>query len=66
MEKLEYELCVTMCNLKRICPPAFFNKNMHLVVHLAEEAKITGHVQYRWMYSIEWWVIMSPILLLPS
>ena len=36
-----------------IFPPAFFDVMVHLVVHLATEAKIAGPVRYRWMYPIE-------------
>lgn len=51
--KVESQLPMTMCNLERIFPPSFFNITVHLIIHLAEEAKIAGPVQYRWMYSIE-------------
>lgn len=51
--KIENQLPITMCNLERIFPPSFFNITVHLIVHLAEEARIAGPVQYRWMYSIE-------------
>jgi hypothetical protein len=40
-------------NLKKILPPGFFNTMQHLLVHLPYEAKVGGHVQYRWMYHIE-------------
>ncbi|XP_039134115.1 uncharacterized protein LOC120271498 isoform X3 [Dioscorea cayenensis subsp. rotundata] len=43
----------TLCNLERIFPPSFFDVMIHLVVHLASEAKLAGPVQYRWMYPIE-------------
>ena len=33
--------------------PSFFDIMMHLLVHLPEEAKMAGPVQYRWMYPIE-------------
>lgn len=49
-----------MCNLERLFPLSFFNIIVHLVVHLAEEAKIVGPIQYRWiMYSIERYGAMS-------
>ncbi|XP_077242415.1 uncharacterized protein LOC143882921 [Tasmannia lanceolata] len=38
---------------KKIFPPAFFDIVVHLPIHLADEARITGPVQYRWMYPIE-------------
>jgi hypothetical protein len=31
----------------------FFNLMQHLLIHLTYEAKVGGHVQYRWMYHIE-------------
>jgi hypothetical protein len=33
--------------------PRFFNLMQHLLIHLPYEAKVCGHVQYRWMYHIE-------------
>ncbi|XP_075665826.1 uncharacterized protein LOC142635575 [Castanea sativa] len=44
---------VTLCELEQIFPPSFFTVMVHLVMHLATEAKIGGPVQYRWMYPIE-------------
>uniref|UniRef100_A0A803MRD3 DUF4218 domain-containing protein n=1 Tax=Chenopodium quinoa TaxID=63459 RepID=A0A803MRD3_CHEQI len=37
-----------------IFPPAFYDVMVHLVVHLAAEAKIEGPVRYRWIYPISW------------
>jgi len=34
-------------------PHSFFTVMIHLVVHLAGDAKLGGPVQYRWMYPIE-------------
>lgn len=42
-----------MCNLYMIFPPAFFNIIVHLIAHLAEEAKLACPIQYCWMYLIE-------------
>jgi len=53
MEKLEKEIIMTLCNLEKIFPPSFFTIMIHLVVHLASEAKVAGPVHYRWMYPIE-------------
>jgi hypothetical protein len=39
--------------MEMLFPPSFFNVMVHLVVHLAEEAKVGGPVHYRWMYPIE-------------
>ncbi|KAK4360411.1 hypothetical protein RND71_019363 [Anisodus tanguticus] len=42
-----------MCTMETIFLPSFFTIMVHLVIHLAMEAKITGPVQHRWMYPIE-------------
>ncbi|XP_050280569.1 uncharacterized protein LOC126721563 [Quercus robur] len=49
----EAEIAVTLCELEKIFPPSFFTVMVHLVMHLAAEAKIGGPVHYRWMYPIE-------------
>ena len=49
----EAEIAVTLCELEKIFPPSFFTVMVHLVMHLTNEAKIGGPVQYRWMYPIE-------------
>ncbi|XP_031273920.1 uncharacterized protein LOC116132409 [Pistacia vera] len=53
LERLESQIVITLCKLERIFPLAFFDVMVHLIVHLATEAKIAGLVQYRWMYPIE-------------
>jgi hypothetical protein len=53
MEKLEQQIPVLVCKLEKIFPPGFFNPMQHLRVHLPYEAKVGGHVQYRWTYHIE-------------
>ncbi|KAK9988483.1 hypothetical protein SO802_028722 [Lithocarpus litseifolius] len=53
IENDEAEIAVTLCELEKIFPPSFFTVMVHLVMHLATEAKISGPVQYRWMYPIE-------------
>jgi hypothetical protein len=53
IEKLEKEIPVLICKLKKIFPPGWFNRRQHLLVHLSYEAKIGGLQQYRWMYYIE-------------
>jgi hypothetical protein len=54
MEKLEDEIPVLLCKLKKIFPPGWFNPMQHLLVHLPYEAKMGGPQQYRWLYHIEW------------
>jgi hypothetical protein len=50
---LEQNIVVLVCKLEKIFPPGFFNPMQHLMVHLAEEVRLGGPVQYRWMYPIE-------------
>jgi hypothetical protein len=53
MDKLEDEIPMLLCKLKKIFPPEWFNLIQHLLVHLPYEAKIGGPQQYRWMYHIK-------------
>ncbi|XP_058002285.1 uncharacterized protein LOC110664507 [Hevea brasiliensis] len=53
LEQLEKQIPITLCKLERIFPPSFFDIMVHLPMHLANEAKIGGPVQYRCMYPIE-------------
>ncbi|KAK9999241.1 hypothetical protein SO802_018844 [Lithocarpus litseifolius] len=50
---VEADIAVTLCELEKIFPPSFFTVMVHLVMHLAAEAKISGPVHFRWMYPIE-------------
>jgi len=52
-ECLDVEIALILCELERIFPPSFFVIMVHLSIHLAYEARITGPVHYRWMYPIE-------------
>ncbi|XP_065628554.1 uncharacterized protein LOC136067129 [Quercus suber] len=47
------DIVVTLCESKKIFPPSFFTVMVHLVMHLATEAKIGSPFQYCWMYPIE-------------
>ena len=53
LRALEKRITVTLCELERIFPPFFFTVMVHLVMHLASEAKVVGPIHYRWMYPIE-------------
>ncbi|XP_019260400.1 PREDICTED: uncharacterized protein LOC109238406 isoform X1 [Nicotiana attenuata] len=53
LEKLQDRVAITLCHLERIFPPSFFDIMVHLVIHLAEEAKIGGPPQYRSMWAFE-------------
>ena len=52
LEILEKDIIVMLCELEKIFPP-FFTIMVHLVMHLASEAKLAGPVHYHWMYPIE-------------
>ena len=53
VNRLENNVIVTMCKLEKIFPPSFFDSMEHLIVHVAHEARLSGSVQYRWMYASE-------------
>jgi hypothetical protein len=42
IEKLEKDILVLLCKLKKIFPPGWFNPIQHLLVHLPYEAKVDG------------------------
>ncbi|XP_029146011.1 uncharacterized protein [Arachis hypogaea] len=50
---LEEKIALILCDMEKLFLPSFFTIMVHLVIHLATEAKIAGPVQYRWMYPIE-------------
>ncbi|XP_060206292.1 uncharacterized protein LOC132633965 [Lycium barbarum] len=56
LEQIEAQIPITLCKLEKVFPPSFFDVMVHLPVHLANEAKLAGPVQYRWMYPIERWL----------
>ncbi|XP_038973458.1 uncharacterized protein LOC120105240 [Phoenix dactylifera] len=43
--------------MEKIFPPGFFTIMVHLLIHLAAEAKLGGPVHYRWMYPIERYLV---------
>ena len=53
LRALEKRIAVALCELERIFPSSFFTVMVHLVMHLASEAKVAGPIHYRWMYPIE-------------
>ncbi|CAN6725431.1 unnamed protein product [Malus baccata var. baccata] len=55
-KQLNSRIALTLCQLEKIFPPAFFDIMVHLPVHLADEAVLAEPVQYRWMYPIEWYL----------
>ncbi len=53
LNKMKANIPVILCKLERIFPPAFFDVMEHLPIHLIDEARNGGPVQYRWMYPFE-------------
>ena len=53
LKLLEEKIALTLCNMEKLFLPSFFTVMVHLVIHLATEAKVAGPVHYRWMYPIE-------------
>ena len=53
LDRLQVNIVIILCKLKRIFPPTFFEVTIHLVVHLPYETKVTGPVSYSWIYLIE-------------
>ena len=50
---MEVEIVETLCQLERTFPPSFFDIMIHLPIHLANEVRLGGPVQFRWMYPPE-------------
>ncbi|KAM3232145.1 hypothetical protein P3L10_017504 [Capsicum annuum] len=50
MVRLERDIPQILCKLEHIFSPGFFDSMKHLPVHLPYEARVSGPVQYRWMY----------------
>jgi hypothetical protein len=57
LEQLQESIVMTLCDMERNFLPSFFTVSVHLIVHLVEEVKLGGPVQYRWMYPMERYVI---------
>jgi hypothetical protein len=53
LTKLQDDLILTMCNLKTIFPPSFFDLMPHLIVHIVREMKYLGRVFLQHMYPFE-------------
>ncbi|RDX73074.1 hypothetical protein CR513_47363, partial [Mucuna pruriens] len=50
---MEGNIPVLLCKLEQIFLPNFFDSMEHLPIHLPYEARVSGLVQYCWMYSFE-------------
>ena len=53
LDFLENEIIEVLCELERYFPPTFFDIMVHLPIHLVNEIRLGGPVQYRSMYSVE-------------
>ena len=47
LDILQRQIPYTLSKLKMVFPPTFFDMMVHLVIHLAVEAKVAGPVRYR-------------------
>ncbi|XP_057452582.1 uncharacterized protein LOC130744411 [Lotus japonicus] len=47
---MKSEIAKTLCQLETIFPPSFFDIMVHLPIHLFDEVRLGGPVQFRWMY----------------
>ncbi|XP_073221529.1 uncharacterized protein [Cicer arietinum] len=53
LDILQTEIVETLCRLETIFPPSFFDIMVHLPIHLVNEVRLGGPVQFRWMYFTE-------------
>jgi hypothetical protein len=53
LTKLQDDLILTMCNLKKIFPPSFLDIMPHLLVHIVHEIKYLGRVFLHQIYPCE-------------
>ncbi|XP_073064734.1 uncharacterized protein [Primulina eburnea] len=53
LDKLQFDLVVTLCLLEQYFPPSFFDVMLHLTVHLVREVRLCGPVYFRYMYPFE-------------
>ncbi|XP_076903001.1 uncharacterized protein LOC143557927 [Bidens hawaiensis] len=53
LSKLQSDIVLTLCLLKKYFPPSFFDVMIHLMVHLVREVRLCGPVHFRWMYPFE-------------
>ena len=58
-DKIKQHIILMLCHMEMICLPSFFNITIHLMVHLVEEIKLGGLAQYRSIYPIERFVVLS-------
>jgi hypothetical protein len=47
---LKLGVVLTLCHLKKVFPPSFFNLMTHLTFHIVDELDICGPIHSCWMY----------------
>ncbi|WMV59447.1 hypothetical protein MTR67_052832 [Solanum verrucosum] len=57
LDQLDKSIRITLCKLERVFLPTFFDVMVHLAIHLANEVKLGGPAQFRWMYYIERYIL---------
>ncbi|XP_050229228.1 uncharacterized protein LOC126678370 [Mercurialis annua] len=63
LDRLQKQINLTLCKLEMTFLPSLFDIMVHLLVHLPEEAKLAGSVQYRWMYLVERYLFKLKLLI---
>jgi hypothetical protein len=53
LDRLENQIPIILCKLKRIFPSGFFTSMVHVIIHLVHECKLGKLVHYMWMYPVE-------------
>lgn len=53
LQEAKFMVAEALCVLEKYFSPSFFDINIHLMVHLADERMICGPVRYHWMYPFE-------------
>ncbi|KAL6209000.1 hypothetical protein ACLB2K_019943 [Fragaria x ananassa] len=51
--RMKEEIVYILCKMERIFPPAFIDIMIHLMIHLPEQALLSGPVHDTWMFPIE-------------
>ena len=59
LDKIQQRIVLMLCHMEMIFLPSFFTIMIHLMVHLVEEIKLGDLVQYRWIYPIERYAVLS-------
>ena len=57
LEELQNQIVITICQMEKIFLPSFFTIMVHFIIHIVEEIRLGGLVNFRWMYPFERYVI---------